>query len=96
MPSRPFRILPGMTVYDSAGRFVGEVIRVVMEEGQTAHTPQRPARGWVESSRDAMGAGRLYIPLDGIADVRGKRVYLKVREDQLEELGWTGPGPGKP
>lgn len=85
------RIHPGMKVYASDGSHVGEVLRVTGVSEGGAHLPERAGSGWIETTRDAPAAGRFYIPLDGIADVRGQSVYLAETEAGAYARGWDRP-----
>lgn len=85
------KIHPGMTVYACDGRYVGEVLRIGGTPVSAAHTAERAGTGWLETTRDALAAGRFYIPLDGIADVRGERVYLVETEPGIYARGWDRP-----
>jgi hypothetical protein len=89
------RIHPGMKVYASDGSYVGEVLGVTHPAKRAAHTPERPEAGWIVTTRDVLGAGRFYIPFDGIADVRGNRVYLTETESGVYACGWDHPPGGQ-
>jgi len=85
------RIHPGMKVYASDRHYVGEVVAVRGVSRDRAHEPERAGTGWVETTRDALAAGRFYVPLDGIADVRGESVYLTETEPGAYARGWDRP-----
>ncbi|MFN8636754.1 MAG: DUF2171 domain-containing protein [Chloroflexota bacterium] len=91
------QLADGMDVYDIDGESIGAVDGLfrpaasVASTGTTASTHVEAARAepYFRIKKGFLGFGKeLFIPTSAIADVKGIRVTLNVKKDQLGEMGW--------